>query len=80
MAAIGVLAGLASTARSEVADGIKAVVHDSIITYQQVADYTTPFVAELRRRYGDQPAMFEKRVAEARDTMDRCTPWKILQR
>jgi len=67
MAAIGVFAGVVSTAQSEVADGIKAVVHDSIITYQQVEDYTMPFVAELRRRYGDQPGVFEKRLAEAEE-------------
>jgi len=69
MAAIGVFAGVVSTARSEVADGIKAVVHDSIITYQQVEDYTMPFVAELRRRYGDQPGVFENGWPRRRRTI-----------
>jgi len=63
----GVLLGLRFQARAELADGIKAVVHDSIITYQQVGDYTAPFVEELRRQYRNEPEVFEKRLTEAMD-------------
>ena len=44
------MAGLGFPARAELSDGIKAIVHNSIITYQQVGDYTSPFVDELRRQ------------------------------
>jgi len=50
-----------------VADGIKAIVHDSIITYLQVEDYTSPFVDELRRQYAGQPATFQKKLGETLD-------------
>jgi parvulin-like peptidyl-prolyl isomerase len=68
IAVAGILAGTATGSRAEVADGIKAVVHDSIVTYQQVADYTSPFVDQLRSRYADQPDLFEKELGELEET------------
>jgi parvulin-like peptidyl-prolyl isomerase len=65
--AMGILMGMECKVRAEVADGIKAIVHDSIITYQQVADYTAPFLDELRRQYRDQPDLFEKKLGEAEE-------------
>ena len=67
IAVAGILAGSGIEARADVVDGIKAVVHDSIVTYQQVADYTAPLVEQLRSRYGDQPDLFEKKLGEAEE-------------
>ncbi|MGD0614325.1 MAG: peptidylprolyl isomerase [Verrucomicrobiota bacterium] len=67
IAVAGILAGPGIEARADVVDGIKAVVHDSIITYQQVAEYTAPLVEQLHSRYGDQPDLFEKKLGEAEE-------------
>ncbi len=50
-----------------VVDGIKAVVHDSIITYIDVEDATAPIADELRRDYRSQPEVFNKKLDAALD-------------
>ena len=69
MVAVGILAGQAVEGRAEIelADGIKAIVHDSIITFLQVENRTAPVRDELRRRYGDQPEVFLKKLGETLD-------------
>lgn len=64
---VGVVTGLGPLARAELSDGIKAIVHNSIITYQQVGDYTAPLVDELRRQYRNQPELYRKKFDEAMD-------------
>lgn len=54
-------------ARAELADGIKAVVHDSLVTHQQVEDFTAPVAEELRQQYRRQPEVLEKKLGEARE-------------
>ena len=49
------------------ADGVKAVVHDSIITYLDVEDATAPVADELRRDYRNQPDVFNKKLDAALD-------------
>jgi len=51
--------------RAELVTGIEAVVHDSVITYQQVEFYTAPLVDELRRKYADQPEVYAQEVGKA---------------
>jgi len=51
--------------RAELVTGIEAVVHDSVITYQQVEFYTQPVVDDLRRKYADQPDVYQQEVAKA---------------
>lgn len=46
----------------ELADGIKAVVNDTVITYAQVEDYAAPEIESLRRQYADQPDVFEQKL------------------
>jgi peptidyl-prolyl cis-trans isomerase SurA len=53
--------------RAEVADGVKAVVHDSLITYLDVEDATAPVADELRRDYREQPEVFSKKLDQALD-------------
>ncbi|HLP78719.1 MAG TPA: peptidylprolyl isomerase [Candidatus Paceibacterota bacterium] len=64
-----VLAALTLTAfqlRAEpgLAGGIKVIVHDSIVTYQQVEDYTAPFVDDLRRQFRGDPQGYQKKLYE----------------
>jgi peptidyl-prolyl cis-trans isomerase SurA len=69
IAIIGVLAAGASNALAEpeIADGIKVVVHTSIITYQQVDDYITPLVDDARNQFRNNPVGFEKKINELRE-------------
>jgi parvulin-like peptidyl-prolyl isomerase len=60
--AIGIFAGLEFNLRAELADAIKVVVHDSLVTYEQVDDYTAPLVPDLRRQIADDPAGFQKKI------------------
>jgi len=48
-------------ATAELANGIQAIVHDSVITYQQVQTLNLQTVPELQRQYGNQrEVMYEK--------------------
>src|SRR5215469_7940240 len=47
--------------RADLADGVKAIVNDKVITYQEVNDQVLPAVDVLRREYADQPGMFEQK-------------------
>jgi peptidyl-prolyl cis-trans isomerase SurA len=65
--AIGLLSSLSSKAEPQMANGIKVIVHDSIVTYQQVEDNTTPLIDDLRRQYRNDPQGFQKRAYELMD-------------
>jgi parvulin-like peptidyl-prolyl isomerase len=51
--------------RAEVADGVKAVVSERVITFAEVEDYTRPAADALRRQYAAQPEMFQQKLNEA---------------
>jgi len=53
--------------RAEVADGIRAVVADRVITFAEVEELTQPAEAELRREYAGQPDVLQQKYAEAVD-------------
>jgi parvulin-like peptidyl-prolyl isomerase len=62
--ALAVLFCSGAWTRAEMADGIKAIVNDTVITYAQVADYTAPAIDTLRREYADQPDVFQQKLNE----------------
>lgn len=49
----------------EVVNGIDAIVHDSIITMQEVRDLTEPYVEDLRQQYGDRPDILDQKLTDA---------------
>ena len=53
--------------RAELADGVKAIVNDTVITYAQVEEFTMPAEDALRREYAVQPEVFRQKLAEALD-------------
>jgi parvulin-like peptidyl-prolyl isomerase len=57
---------VAASAHAELLTGIKAVVHDSLVTYQEVEMLTMQTADVLARKYAQQPAEFEKKMNEAR--------------
>jgi peptidyl-prolyl cis-trans isomerase SurA len=61
---IGLLSAL--TVRPQAANGIKAIVHDSIITYDDVEDLTAQTATVLRNQFRTRPDEFQKKMEEAR--------------
>jgi peptidyl-prolyl cis-trans isomerase SurA len=51
--------------QAEVADGVKAVVADRVITFAEVEDITRPAADALRRQFAGQPAAFQQKLNEA---------------
>ena len=51
--------------QAEVADGVKAVVAERIITYAEVEDNTRPAADALRRQFSGQPDIFQAKLNEA---------------
>jgi peptidyl-prolyl cis-trans isomerase SurA len=62
--AVGTIA-FACVARADLVDGIQAIIHDSIVTHQDVAELTRPALQSLERQYRGQNDMFQKKLAEA---------------
>jgi peptidyl-prolyl cis-trans isomerase SurA len=56
------LAGFSLPLRADLADGIKAIVNDKIITYQEVNDFSAPAIDVLRREYAEQPDAFNQKL------------------
>jgi peptidyl-prolyl cis-trans isomerase SurA len=52
------------TARAELANAIKAIVNDTVITYQQVESSASKAVELLQRQYGSQPETYHKKLTE----------------
>lgn len=51
--------------QAEVADGVKAVVADRVITFAEVEDITRPAADALRRQFSAQPDAFQQKLNEA---------------
>lgn len=56
--------GLGFRAEAELVNGIQAVVHDSIITVQEIQDMTEPYVDNLRLQYPDRPDLVEQKAED----------------
>lgn len=50
--------------RAELADAIKAVVNDKVITYAEVEDYSHDAVNALRQQYSAEPEVFQQKLTE----------------
>ena len=64
---VGSVLSSAGPAQAALANGIKAIVSDAVITYQQVEMSAAQAVDLLRRQYGNQPEIFQKKWAETRN-------------
>ncbi len=64
---------------AQLVDGIKAIVHDSVVTYQEVEAFTAPAADLLRRQYRTQPDVYERKLAEARnENLDRLIERQLI--
>ena len=65
--------------RAELADGVKAVVNDSAITYSQVEEFTLPVMETLQRQYASQPAVLRQKYdATLRDSLEQLVERQLI--
>jgi parvulin-like peptidyl-prolyl isomerase len=65
--------------RAEVADGIKAVVNDKVITYAEVEDYARDAANALRQQYATQPVVFQQKLNELlNDALDQLVERQLI--
>ena len=57
--------GFGGALHAELANGIYAIVHDTVITHQDVENRTAPVIEELRRQYRNQPDVYNQKLTEA---------------
>jgi peptidyl-prolyl cis-trans isomerase SurA len=68
-------------ARAELADGVKAVVNDAVITYSQVEEFTAPAAEALRREYPDSPDTFQLKLNDALgDSLEQLVERQLILR
>lgn len=73
------LCGVGCALHAELANGIQAIVHDAVITYQDVENSTAPVVEELRRQYGKQPEVYNQKLTEAlNDSLERLLERQLI--
>jgi len=71
--------GSSAALRAELANGVKAVVDNSAITYGEVEAEAVLLAGELLRQYGRQPGLYEQKVSEARnDSLERAVQQQLI--
>ncbi|HTJ00311.1 MAG TPA: peptidyl-prolyl cis-trans isomerase [Dongiaceae bacterium] len=60
----GVLTLLALTVHAELANGVKAIVGDKVITYQEVEQAAKHSLVLLQQRYASQPDVYQKKAMD----------------
>jgi parvulin-like peptidyl-prolyl isomerase len=55
---------LAPLAHAELADGVKAIVNDSVITYAQIQDFIAPAAESLQRQYAGESELYSQKYSE----------------
>jgi parvulin-like peptidyl-prolyl isomerase len=65
--------------RAELADGVKAVVNDTAITYSQVEEYTMPVMETLQRQYAGQPDVLRQKYDQTlRDSLEQLVERQLI--
>jgi len=64
IAVAGIVVCLAANSRAELANGVKAIVGSTVITYQQVEDNATKAIELLQREYGNDPDLYQKKLMD----------------
>lgn len=68
-----------AVSRAAVADGVKAVVDNTAITFAEVEDYTRPAADALRRQYAGQPDLFQQKLSEAlNDSLEQLVERQLI--
>jgi peptidyl-prolyl cis-trans isomerase SurA len=73
------LGSAVSGLRAELVNGVKAVVHTSVITYGEVESDVLLLVDEYKRLYGRQPEVFNQKIATAlQESLDRALEHRLI--
>jgi parvulin-like peptidyl-prolyl isomerase len=66
-------------ADAELVNGIDAIVHDSIITFQEVSDASSRIVDHLHEQYGNKPDELRKQLADAyKETLEELQERRLI--
>jgi parvulin-like peptidyl-prolyl isomerase len=66
-------------ARAEVINGVRAVVHDSVITFGEVESDVLVIAKDLYRQYGREPEVFQQKIEAARkDSFDKSLQHQLI--
>jgi peptidyl-prolyl cis-trans isomerase SurA len=69
----------ATPSRADFADGIQAVVNDTVVTYGQVREFTEPAVEALREQYAGQQNAFDQKLTETfKDSLDQLVERQLI--
>jgi parvulin-like peptidyl-prolyl isomerase len=61
------------------ADGVKAIVNDTVITYAQVEEFAAPAAEALRRQYAGQPDVFQQKLTAAlNDSLEQLVERQLI--
>ena len=78
LALIGIC-GSVLTLRAELVNGVKAVVHKSVITYGEVESDVLMLADEYKRQYGRQPGVYEEKInAALKDSLNRAIEQQLM--
>jgi peptidyl-prolyl cis-trans isomerase SurA len=76
---LAVAVGVPVLSRAEVADGVKAVVNDQAITFEEVELFTRPAVDALRREFASQPEVFQQKLNDAlNDSLEQLVERELI--
>src|SRR5271156_2721554 len=65
--------------RADLADGVKAIVNDKVITYAQVEEYTQPAEESLQRQFADQPDVYQQKLTDAlNDSLEQLVERELI--
>src|SRR3954470_12311403 len=74
-----ILTGFGFRADAELVNGIDAIVHDSIITYQEVNEASDRFVRQLRLEYAGRPDALRQQLANAyKETLEELQQRQLI--
>jgi len=79
--AVAVLGGLGGPLRAEprLADGVEAIVSDTVITYGQVLEFTVPVLKTLSEQYAGRPAEYQKASNDAmHDSLEQLVKRQLI--
>jgi parvulin-like peptidyl-prolyl isomerase len=76
---LAAMVGAPAACPAEVADGIRAVVNDKVITYAEVEDYARDAANALRQQYASQPEVFQQKLNELmNDALDQLVERQLI--
>jgi peptidyl-prolyl cis-trans isomerase SurA len=75
------LSGAVLPLRAELADGVKAVVNDTVITFSQVQILIAPTLDTLQQQYAGQPEAFQQKLNDLlRDGLEQLVERQLILR